>query len=88
MANWTWYPSGGDWTYVDSVCNIYRANGHTIIPFSMQDERNYPNPYSKFFISHIDYKVENNNKSMAAGLRVLGRSIYSTEGEEKSKSVA
>jgi len=79
MANWTWYPSGGDWTYVDSVCTIYRSYGHTIIPFSMQDERNYPNSYSKFFISHIDYKVENKNKSMTTGLRVLGRSIYSTE---------
>ena len=81
MANWTWYPSGGDWTYVDSVCKIYRANGHKIIPFSMQDERNYPSPYSKFFISHIDYKAENKKKSLTAGLRVLGRSIYSTEAK-------
>jgi glycosyltransferase involved in cell wall biosynthesis len=82
MANWTWYPSGGDWTYVDSICNIYRTKGHSIIPFSMKDERNYPHPYSKFFIDHIDYKAENEKKSLKAGLRVLGKSIYSAEAKK------
>jgi glycosyltransferase involved in cell wall biosynthesis len=81
MANWTWYPSGGDWSYVDSVCKLYEKNGHTIIPFSMQDDRNFPSPHSKFFISRIDYKEENRKKGVASALRVLGKSIYSFEAK-------
>lgn len=82
MANWTWYPSGGDWSYVDSVCKLYEAKGHTIIPFSMQDDRNFPTPYSDFFIKKIDYKAENKKKSLISGLRVLAQSVYSLEAKK------
>jgi hypothetical protein len=41
MANATWYPSGGDWTYIDSIVKIYESKGHTIIPFAMSDNRNF-----------------------------------------------
>ena len=41
VANWSWYPSGGDWTYVESVVKLYQEKGHTIIPFSMKDDRNF-----------------------------------------------
>ncbi|WP_321416293.1 glycosyltransferase family 4 protein [uncultured Desulfobacter sp.] len=87
MANWTWYPSGGDWTYVDSVCDIYRSNGDAIIPFSMENTKNYPTQYSDFFIDHIDYKIENKNKNVISGLRVLGKSIYSIEAKRKLKQL-
>jgi glycosyltransferase involved in cell wall biosynthesis len=79
LANWTWYPSGGDWTYVDSVMKSYLNHGHTIIPFSMQDERNYSTPFSKYFIDHIDYKTLNKDKSINSGIKILQKSIYSME---------
>ncbi|WP_158798487.1 glycosyltransferase family 4 protein [Pedobacter sp. L105] len=81
VANWTWYPSGGDWTYVDHVSSLYRENGHTVIPFSMKDDRNFPDPYSRYFIENIDYK-KIDKKSIRAGLKVVKKSIYSTEAQQ------
>ena len=81
VANWTWYPSGGDWTYVDHISSLYRENGHTVIPFSMKDDRNFKDPYARFFIENIDYK-KIDKKSISAGLKVIKKSIYSTEAQQ------
>src|SRR4051812_2878151 len=81
VINWTWYPSGGDWTYVENVVNLYQQKGHTVIPFSMKDDRNFATPYSEYFIEHIDYKKINRH-SITAGLKVVAKSIYSTEAQQ------
>jgi glycosyltransferase involved in cell wall biosynthesis len=85
VANWTWYPSGGDWTYVENLCKFYEQNGHKIIPFSMKDERNYATEYSKYFIEKIDYKGLNKNRTIFNGIKVLTKSIYSYEAKHKIK---
>lgn len=81
VVNWTWYPSGGDWTYVENVVNLYKQKGHNVIPFSMKDERNFKTPYSEYFIENIDYK-KINKRSISAGVRVVAKSIYSTEAQK------
>lgn len=80
VVNWTWYPSGGDWTYVNNVVNLYRGKGHQVIPFSMKDDRNFPTPWSDYFIENIDYK-KFNRKNIFEGLKVISKSIYSVEAE-------
>jgi len=83
MVNATWYPSGGDWTYIDSICRIYEQNGIKIIPFAMKHERNFETPYSKYFVENVDYKELNKDKSLKNGLRVLTKSIFSIEAQKK-----
>ena len=87
LANWTWYPSGGDWTAVENLLKLYQQKGHVVIPFSMKDEKNYPTPYEKYFVEHIDYKELNRRKSFTNSIRVLRRSIYSRESREKLKQL-
>lgn len=82
VANWTWYPSGGDWTYVEHISSLYQENGHTVVPFSMTDDRNLSSPYSKYFISHIDYKTIN-KKSISSALKVIKTSIYNSEAKTR-----
>ncbi|MES3016252.1 MAG: glycosyltransferase family 4 protein [Bacteroidota bacterium] len=79
IANWAWYPSGGDWTYIEAVSDLYIERGHNIIPFSMKDERNIPTEYSQYFIDNINYKELNKQKNLNSALNVLKKSIYSTE---------
>jgi len=85
VVNWTWYPSGGDWTYVENICKLYKQNGHKIIPFSMKDERNYFTEYSKYFIEKIDYKELYKDISILNGIKTLKKSIYSNEAKYKIK---
>ena len=82
VVNWAWYPTGGDWTYVENVVNIYRQQGHKVIPFSMKDERNLPTEYAEYFIDNIDYKKVNKN-SISDGVKVVMKSIYSHEAISK-----
>lgn len=83
MANWTWYPSGGDWTYIENISKIFESKGHHVIPFSMHDERNFPTPYSKYFVKKIDYKKLNDRKNLSNSWKVVSRAIYSFEAKRK-----
>ena len=81
VVNWTWYPSGGDWTYVDNLVKLYEKKGHRVIPFSMKDDRNGPSEFSQYFIENINYR--NIRRNITSGIKVVGKSIYSTEAERK-----
>ena len=80
VINWTWYPSGGDWTYVESITKLYEQKGHFVIPFSMKDDRNLPSDYSDYFIENIDYKKVKRS-SITTGVKVVMKSIYSFEAQ-------
>jgi glycosyltransferase involved in cell wall biosynthesis len=81
LANWTWYSSGGDWTYVDMLQKVYKNHDNAIIPFSMHDERNNKTPFQKYFIHHVDYREMMKEKTIRNGIDVLRKSIYSTEAK-------
>lgn len=83
IVNWTWYPSGGDWTYIDSICKLYESKGDQIIPFSVHNEKNISTPYEKYFIDSINYKSLYNNNSIKTGLNLAVKSIYSIEAKKK-----
>jgi len=81
IANWTWYPSGGDWTYIDNVRRFYESKGHEVVPFSMKDDRNYQTPFNRYFVSNIDYKDLNKKKNPLTAVKVLKNSLYSSEAK-------
>lgn len=85
MANWTWYPSGGDWTYIDSICKIYEKKGHHIIPFSVKNEKNFPTSYDRYFLDPVNYRQYYQKKPIISGINTALKSIYSLEAKKKVK---
>jgi len=85
IANWTWFPSGGDWTYIDSICKLYESRGHQVIPFSVKNEKNFVTSYDKYFLNSIDYKSFYNKFSLKLGISTAINSIYSIEAKQKLK---
>lgn len=83
IANWTWYPSGGDWTYIDSICKMYESKGHQIIPFSVHNTKNFVTSYEKYFLKKVDYKAFYNKIPLKAGITTAINSIYSLEAKKK-----
>lgn len=83
LANWTWYPSGGDWTYIESICKLYESHGHKIIPFSVQNEKNLQTSYDKYFLKNIDYKKFYKKITIKSGIEIFAKSIYSVEAKKK-----
>lgn len=49
LVSWTWFPTGGDWTYVENMRKLYESAGHNVIHFSSKDTRNTQSKYSKYF---------------------------------------
>ncbi len=85
VANWTWYPSGGDWTYIESVCKLYESHSHLVIPFSVHNSKNAPTSYEKYFLESIDYKSFYNDITPLKGVKTAFNSIYSLEARMKLK---
>jgi len=82
IVNWSWYPTGGDWTYIENLVKFYEKQGHKVIPFSMKSEHNYDTPFAKYFISNINYKELNQNKSLSNGIKAVKKTLYSIEAKQ------
>ncbi len=83
LVNTRHFRGGGDATYTFNLADLLRAHDHAVAFFAMQDERNLPDPNADLFVSYIDFRELNQHKSLAAGLRVGGRAIYSREARAK-----
>lgn len=80
MVNKFFYIKGGSETYYFSLKKLLEEKGHTVIDFSMKDEKNFESPYSKFFVDNVDYNKEQSIIEKAkAGVKI----IYSYEAKEK-----
>jgi glycosyltransferase involved in cell wall biosynthesis len=60
------------------------AAGHEVAVFAMADPRNRPSPWSKYFVSHVDFSQP---KISWTGIQVLGRMFWSFEAERKMREL-
>lgn len=80
MVNKFHYIVGGSETCYFSMKRLLEARGHTVIDFSMADERNVPSPYSDYFVDNVDY----NGKCGFGRQLLLARNfVYSPEAKKK-----
>lgn len=76
QINKFFYPKGGSETYFFDLRQALSAQGHTVIDFSMRDDRNEQSPYADYFIDPIDFTKEKSLKKAA-------HFLYSTEAAKK-----
>jgi len=79
LVNWSWYPTGGDWTYVENIQKLYESHGHEVIPFSTHNKKNVFSVHSKNFVTTYDFKELNKNKTVNNGIRALKTSVVSSD---------
>ena len=80
MVNKFYYIKGGSERYYFLLKHLYESHGHEVIDFSMEDERNYESPYSKYFVRNVDY---NNNNDLITKIKLASSIIYSKEARSK-----
>jgi len=88
MVQTFYYYRGGDSTYMLSLSKLLEEHGHEVIPFAMEHPMNLPSPYSRYFVSHVDFPELLRRRSPAAAWKVLTRSIYSGEARSKIATLA
>ncbi len=83
LINNFYYNRGGDCTYLLSLQNFLEKKGHKVIVFSMHHPNNIETEFSKYFVSYINYNEEIKKKTMKTVLKVLKRTIFSSEAKDK-----
>jgi glycosyltransferase involved in cell wall biosynthesis len=53
MVNKFYYEAGGAERYMLSLSALLARAGHEVVPFAMQDSRNMPTPYARWFSPHV-----------------------------------
>lgn len=84
LANKFYYLKGGAERYYFDLKNLLEDNGHKVIPFSMEDERNFKSEYSKYFVSNV--ALEKPGFSFK-DIITAGRILYSFEAKKKSEEL-
>lgn len=79
LVNWSWYPSGGDWTYVENIHKLYEEKGYDVIPFSTYNKKNIPSAYAEYFVNTYDFKELNKRKNISNGIKALKTSVISKD---------
>lgn len=71
---------GAERAYFDTA-HILAENGHTVAFFSMEHPENISTPWSRFFVSQVDYHDQ--DAGWSAKLRAAARIIWNREAAEK-----
>jgi glycosyltransferase involved in cell wall biosynthesis len=82
IVNTKHFYGGGDSTYSFNLAKLLSNHSHKIAFFAMQDERNLPDSNADLFVSSIDFRDLNKHRSVLNGMKVLTRTIYSTEARK------
>jgi len=81
--NWHFISGGADKIFFETA-KLLEEHGHTVITFSMKDERNYKSPYSFYFVEKIDYsEIKSSIKNLITALKM----IYSLEAKNKIEAL-
>ncbi len=62
---------------------LLESKGHTVVPFSMADEKNLPSDYSRFFVRHIDYATAGRTAMLRSAMNI----IYSLEAKSRMQQL-
>jgi len=79
LANKHFYLKGGADVSFFETANLLESKGHKLIFFSMQDNRNFPSIYKKYFVSNVDYYNSKGLGKINSSLRLL----YSVQAKKK-----
>ena len=80
MVNKFFYIKGGSETYYFALKRKLEKEGHTVIDFSMKDNKNFESEYADYFVDNVDYS---GNTSFIAKLKMGANIIYSQEAKRK-----
>ena len=85
LVNYRYFISGGPERYLFSIKELLEAQGHEVIPFSVQSKKNVPSKYEPLFLSPIgsgnEVYFSEYKKSFKTLLKGFARMTYSFEAK-------
>ena len=94
LVNYRYFFSGGPERYMFNIKELLEKEGHEVIPFSVQHNKNAETPYNKYFLSPIGSgdevyfsDVQKSKMSLKEKWKGLTRMIYSYEAKKCFKKL-
>lgn len=84
VCNKFYRPFGGPETVLEDTSRLLEADGHEIVPFSMQHPDNWPTKWSDYFVSQVDYHAD---PGLLAKVKEAGKIIHSGEAKRKVEAL-
>lgn len=87
LVNYRYFISGGPERYYFNIKEILEREGHTVVPFSIKNSRNFDaNGYEKYFLDAVEdevYFAQVKKKSLKVICKSFTRMFYSWEAKRK-----
>ncbi|MFQ5752238.1 MAG: glycosyltransferase, partial [bacterium] len=87
MIDKYYFIKGGAERYYFELAKLLEAQGHQVIPFSMQHNENLGTSYSDYFVDFIDYNNGSKKINFAQSLKIAGRMLYSIHSKRKLEAL-
>jgi glycosyltransferase involved in cell wall biosynthesis len=89
IANYRYFISSGPERYLFNISEKLEAEGHTVMPFSIQYAKNVPSAYSRYFVSPIGgpeaVYFDQHRRDLRSVYKGLSRTFYSREVEQAAR---
>lgn len=70
--------------YLFDLMRLQEEAGHTVAGFAMEDPRNAPNAWSRYYVSSLDTRVVG---GVFSSLKQFGRALWSLEAKDKMEDM-
>ena len=91
LVNYRYFFSGGPERYMFNIKELLEAEGHEVIPFSVQHNKNVKTPYAKYFLSPIgtgdEIYADQVKKNIPNIIKGIGRVVYSFEAKTRFRKL-
>jgi len=81
------FDRGGLERYFFLLLDELERRGHDVVTLSMQDPRNHPSPYSRYFVSPVTFPARPTLRNAGTSVRGLARAIWSPEALRKTREL-
>ena len=82
-VNKFFWQKGGSEAVFFGEKSLLESKGHTVVPFSMADDKNQPTEYSRYFVRNVDYATAGGAAKLVSAMNI----IYSFEAKAKMKQL-
>lgn len=82
-VNKFFWQKGGSEAVFFGEKSLLESKGHTVVPFSMADDKNQASEYSQYFVKNVDYETAGGAAKLISAMNI----IYSFEAKSKMKQL-
>lgn len=83
MVHKFYYIEGGAERYVFNLTDLLEQKGHEVIPFAMENPRNFKSPFSKYFVDYFSPDQLVSTRNLIKKIKIAARTVFNKNSQKK-----